>query len=70
MDKISSWIDKSLDAVERAAANARAALRKQEVTERQLDIARSALLRIRENTADFPSNKDIATEALQNMEAL
>ena len=67
MAKISSWIDKSLDAVERAAANARAALRKQEVTERQLAIARSALLRIQENTADFPSNKDIATEALQNM---
>ena len=70
MAKISSWIDKSLDAVERAAANARAALKRQETLEKQIAIAKSALLRIRENTADFPSNKDIATEALQNMEVI
>ena len=64
------WVDKSLSAVERAAANARAALKEREDLKKQVDIARSALLRIRENTADFPSNKDLAAEALHDMEAV
>ena len=64
-----TWIDKSLSAVERAAANARAAIKERQDLKEQLFIAKSALLRIRENVSEYP-NKDIADEALKEMEKI
>ena len=64
-----TWIDKSLSAVERAAANARAAIKERQDLKEQLFIAKSALLRIRENVSEYP-NKDIADEALKKMEKI
>lgn len=62
-----TWIDKSLSAVERAAANARAAIKERQDLKTQVAIARSALLSIRENVSEHP-NKDIADKALKEME--
>ena len=63
------WIDKSLSAVERTAANARAAIKERQDLKKQVDIAKAALLRIRENVSEYP-NKDIAAEALKEMEKI
>lgn len=64
-----TWIDKSLSAVERAAANTRAAIKERQDLKEQLFIAKAALLRIRENAGEYP-NKDIAAEALKEMEKI
>ena len=64
-----TWVDKSLSAVERTAANARAALKERQDLKKQLAIAKAALLRIRENVGEYP-NKDIADEALKEMEKI
>ena len=64
-----TWVDKSLSAVERAAANARAAIKERQDLKSQVAIAKAALLRIRENVGEYP-NKDIADEALKEMEKI
>ena len=64
-----TWVDKSLSAVERAAANARSAIKERQDLKEQLFIAKAALLRIRENVSEYP-NKDIADEALKEMEKI
>lgn len=64
-----TWVDKSLSAVERAAANARAAMKERQDLKKQVAIAKTALLRIRENIGEYP-NKDIAAEALKEMEKI
>ena len=64
-----TWIDKSLSAVERAAANARAAIKERQDLKEQLFIGKAALLRIRENVSEYP-DKDIADEALKEMEKI
>jgi hypothetical protein len=65
-----NWINKTLITIERAAANARAAIQERQEAKKKLDIAKAALLRIQSNI-DVPggyTNKDIATEALKEME--
>jgi hypothetical protein len=65
-----NWINKTLITIERAAANARATIQEREEIEKKLAIAKAALLRIQSNI-DVPggyTNKDIATEALKEME--
>ena len=61
------WIDKSLDKVERAAANARAALREKEDLKKQLVIATEALKHIYERPDSKCTPKEAAKDALQRM---
>lgn len=64
------WIDKSLNKVERAAANARAALREKEDLKKQLVIATAALKHIAERSDSKCPPEVAAKDALQQMEAI
>lgn len=66
--KIIHWVDKSLDAVERAATNARAAIRTKEATQHKLMLARSALLCVKASSPVDSRAFIIAVEALKELE--
>ena len=63
-----SWIDKSLSAVERAAANARAAIKTKEALQERLFIAKSALLCVKSSSPVDSRAFNIAVEALKQLE--
>ena len=63
-----TWIDKSLSAVERAAANARAAIKTKEALQERLFIAKSALLCVKSSSPVDSRAFNIAVEALKQLE--
>ena len=63
-----TWIDKSLSAVERAATNARAAIKTKEALQERLFIAKSALLCVKSSSPVDSRAFNIAVEALKQLE--
>lgn len=68
VSKIIKWVDRSLDKVERAAANARAALSAKKHLEEKVQVARSAFLCIVASADKDSRAFAIATEALNKLE--
>lgn len=66
--KIIHWVDKSLDAVERAAANARAAIKTKEALQERLFLAKSALLCVKYSSPVDSPAFNTAVEALKKLE--
>ena len=66
--KIINWVDRSLDAVERAAANARATIKTKEALQHKLHLAKSALSCIKASSPVDSRVFVIAVQALKELE--
>ena len=66
--KIIKWVDQSLNKIERAAANARAAITARDIMEEKLHLSKSALLCVKACSEPDTKAYVVAVEALAKLE--